>query len=240
MSKFIKILVASDLHGNLCDKGAVTALLDFQKVFKPDQSLFLGDLYDFLALMGKANSEDKCESLLADYEVGNEFLRKFHPQVLIDGNHDHRMVKLIDSHDAVKAGLAGKIMAEITNLCLDLRIHHIPYNKYKGIYKIGNLHFAHGFGGGPLKMCTSFGNVLYGHEHNFRFHQGNTYERTMAQCVGCLCKTDMEYNSAQLGTFSQENGFVAGVISKATGNFSLYTVKKLDGKYIYPTTFAGL
>lgn len=87
MSKFIKFIACSDVHGDMQDRAAVREFLRFNDSYRADVRLFLGDLFDFRALRSKATPEERSESMRKDWNCGMNFLGDYKPQVLLKGNH---------------------------------------------------------------------------------------------------------------------------------------------------------
>lgn len=239
MSKFTKFIFASDLHGNECNPEAVNKLLEFTVQFKPDIKVFGGDLFDFKALRRGASEEDRSCSMVKDVETGISFLKKWKPSVFLNGNHDKpRLELLAESRDAVKSDLAERLISDIDKEIRSVGAVQYPYDKKRGIYKLGQLSMLHGYAhgiGATRKHGMVYGSCLHGHTHHIETVYIERHEKTVARSCGCLCATEMSYNKAQIGTLRQNNGWAYGIVNKATGNFYTLQAELIDGKWITPS-----
>ena len=72
-----KFIFASDLHGDMAEPEAVSKLLDFCEIWKPEVRVFGGDLFDFRNIRRGAGAGEKADSMQADVEAGLMFLNNF-------------------------------------------------------------------------------------------------------------------------------------------------------------------
>lgn len=233
-------MFASDLHGALAHKATVKACLDFRENFKPEICVFGGDLFDLRALLRRATDEDRAQSIVEDVEAGMEFLRSYKCDVWLLGNHDYRIYALADSRDAVKAGLASKLIGEIESECASINTRMIPWGKRHGVYKMGHLTMAHGYASGvgaARKMALCYGNVLFGHNHSIDRVSIETHSHVMGHCVGALCELDLDYNLGQLGALRHAHGWAYGISDTKTGAFYTCQAQNIDGKWFLPSDF---
>lgn len=213
-----KFIFATDLHGDVQDWDTVQALYEFVEIYKPDIKVFGGDLFDFRNIRRGAGAAERQDSMAADVEAGMEFLEKFHPQVLLLGNHDKRLWDTAQHHkdgivqDAAKAGVKS-----IVNLCRKLKCKLIPYDASKGYYDLGKIRFIHGFHAGVFASkrhaeiySPPSGIVLHGHTHAIQYHSVARLKGGAGMGVGCLANTDMDYNKHQTGRMLHQNGFAYG------------------------------
>ena len=96
MSKFKKFIVAADNHGELGCPEAIKKILDFNKTWKANYRIHLGDVWDFGCLRRGASPEDKAHGITDDYSRGMEFLEAYRPTQLCLGNHDDRIWMNVD------------------------------------------------------------------------------------------------------------------------------------------------
>jgi hypothetical protein len=82
--KYKKFVIASDSHGDMIDPKCETAILEFNKEFKPSIRIHAGDAFDFRNLRKGASDEEKASSLEDDWKMGSDFLRKY-----FDGGKDN-------------------------------------------------------------------------------------------------------------------------------------------------------
>jgi len=240
MGRFKKWLAASDLHGNLQEKSVVKELLKFKEAFNPDETLFLGDLFDLRALLKRATDEDKSVNIIADVEAGMEFIREYRPNVKLKGNHSRRLDDLALSRDTVRASLAQKLIGEIDDEFRSMGTLVLPYDKRKGVYKMGHLSFVHGYAAGigaTRRHGLAYGNVIHGHTHHIECCSIETHAHVTARAIGCLCQLDMDYNHAHIGALRQAHGWAYGVTDTKTGNYFAVQSQKIGDKWFFPSDF---
>jgi hypothetical protein len=224
MGKPIKFVAAGDSHGDLADwgngNGAVDALLEYIKDFKPHVRIALGDQYDFRSLRVGAGNKEQAESLQSDIESGNLFVQKFKPDVWLWGNHEHRLENTIAmaSKETDRLG-AEAIKTQILSNARKAGCRTIlPYDAHRGVYRLGPMAFIHGYAHGSNAVrqqgnhyASYGGGVVMGHIHrleqvNLQKHGGGA-----AYSAGCLCiKESMSYASHRLATSMWGSGFAAG------------------------------
>ena len=137
---------ASDLHGDMQDPDAVSALYKFTEEFKPDVRIFGGDLFDFSPLMRGADPAEKNASMEADVEAGMEFPRNWQPHYFLLGNHDDRLWQTAEKHSVgIVRDTARSGIKDITSKCKKLKCKMLPYNVDKGVLELGIMTFVHGY-----------------------------------------------------------------------------------------------
>src|SRR5690349_11522891 len=82
---------ASDNHGDKQDPRAVKAFTKFLGLWKPTIRIHGGDNWDFRPLRRGASEEEKRESMTADFDAGDRFLKILKPTHFQRGNHDERL-----------------------------------------------------------------------------------------------------------------------------------------------------
>jgi hypothetical protein len=119
---------------------------------------------------------------------------------------------------------------------------HFPYDKRHGVLKIGTLKVIHGFYSGAnsaKQTALAYGNCVFGHGHRFitapvpGAHSGG---RVVARGIGCLCSLDLDYNSRQVDTLSQAQGWCYGVMDKR-GRYWLHNAEVVNGKVMVSEDF---
>lgn len=238
MSEWQKFVVASDVHGDKQCARAVKVCLDFCRLWKPDLRILAGDLWDFRPLRKKACEDERRESMAKDYDAGMDFLRAFQPHFFLRGNHDERLYELAASDRGIESDYAIKAVLEIEKELKSLRCRMLPYHKRDGVLRLGHLKILHGFASGVYAARTHalvFGSCLFGHTHSIDEHAIPGLERRVARNIGALCQLDLEYNSRQLGTLKQANGFAYGIVHKKSGEFRVWQAEEISGEWILPT-----
>ena len=244
MSKPIKFVACGDNHGDMADEGALSALYEYCKDFKPDMRIHLGDCFDFRSLRrGVGNDAESAESLNDDIEEGMRMISKFQPDIYLLGNHEHRLDNLINtSGSALVRDYCYDIKNKITK---HARLHGatkvFPYHAEKGIYKLGPIAFGHGYAHGVnavhlqgIHYAPPNGGFVCGHIHrleqvNIQKHGGGA-----AYSAGCLClKEAMDYASNRLGTSRWGSGFAAGWVDGK--DWKVWLVHKIGSKWVWQT-----
>lgn len=232
---YTKFVFATDLHGDHQDSATVDALLRFCDMWKPKLRVFGGDLWDFRPLRKKADADERRESMMRDYADGMQFLRDYKPHVFLRGNHDERCWDLTTEDNGILSDYAIKATQDIEAEVRKLRCRMLPYHKRDGIYKVGHLKMLHGYAcgiGAARKHALTYGSCLFGHIHCVDHVTLERVEKTMARAVGCLCKLDMEYNRAHIGSLKHAHGWAYGIINDKTGEFHVWQAEEVGGKFM--------
>lgn len=218
----LKTICFSDFHADP-DPATMRIALDFLKDFKPDKTIFLGDILD-CASIGKYVTPDDPD-LQDEVDIVTDLLDEFDPDVWIDGNHEQRLERA----DIPKQ---WKSLFNVEKL-LELRERGIIYRPYhrSRIYRIRGFKYLHGFSCGQTsarKVASIWGNCAMGHTHRvndgtFQVGDGS------AHCyqIGCMCKKDQGYNMVKEAA-GEENGF-GFCYHKKSGRFNFYNVR-IDGQ----------
>lgn len=233
--EFQKIVVCSDTHGDKRDAHAIQLFKQFCRDFKPDFRLHLGDYVNAEAFRNGANEWERRASLKTDSKEALDFLEWYKPTHLLDGNHDDRLPLYAKHSPGPLADYVGEILAKVEQVCERNKTIHLPYDKRKGVLKIGKLKALHGFFSGvnaPQQTARAFGSCIFGHTHRFSAvsvpgaHSGG---RAVARGIGCLCDLDMEYNARHVDTLAQAQGWAYGVMDKQ-GRYWLANAEIVAGK----------
>lgn len=238
----MRFIFGTDLHGIEQDKGAVASFLEHTKQFKPDLKVFGGDLWNFAALRRKADENERVIRLKEDFVSGLEFLKEFHPSVVILGNHDIRLWDRVKRERVKSTGWLAELCETYLTQALEFAEKHnirlLRYETRRGVYKVKGMSFAHGFGSGDSltqKMAEVYGNVIHGHGHKI--------ERVTAMCsgypvtgyqVGCLCRNDMDYARADLGALRQEQGWGYGILGRHP---EVFQARYVNGRALVASDF---
>lgn len=245
MSNTLKrFLFSSDYHGDSCDRKAARALLDFKKIWKPHINVFGGDLWDFRSMRKGASEEDKGASMLADYNMGVDFLHELKPNVFIHGNHDNRLWFLRDHANGLVQDMAAKLCTEIDQECKKLKCRVLPYHRERGILRVGRLKMLHGFFCGinaARQHALWCGSSLFGHVHTIDVASIPTNEGPrVARSVGCLCDLDMSWDNTRPTGMRQAHGWAYGYVDEHTGLYKVYQAEQLGGRWLLPTEFTEI
>lgn len=236
-------IFATDLHGIEQDAPAVKSFKSFTDSFdKGALRIVGGDLWNFASLRRAASEDEKKIRLKEDFYAGIDFLEWFKPSVLLLGNHDQRLWDTVTREKMNRVGwqaeLAETYVTEFNRIAKRLNILVKPYDKRKGIYRVGKVSFAHGFGHGSTlteNMARTYGTVIFGHGH--KIERASTmrdgYPVTAYQ-MGCLASSDMEYTRADLSSLRQEQGWGYGVLGKQT---EIFQARVINGKALVADGF---
>lgn len=238
-----KFVVGFDLHGDMQDGEAVGKFFKFLDLWKPHIKVFGGDLIDFRPLRRGASEDERRESMGEDVRMGLEFLTKFSPQYFLEGNHDFRARDLAANGSGVAADYAQRLCQDVDTLCESQGTKVLPYHKRFGVLQLGHLKILHGFHGGVYaarQTALVYGASLFGHVHTVDEHPIPGLERRVARCCGCLCRTDMDYNSRQPNTLRQSNGWAFGVLNEATGIYHSWQAEKIGDTWLIPSDIVEL
>lgn len=215
-------MFCSDVHGDEQDKRAVNSLLAFCEAYKPHVRVFGGDLWDFRPLRRKACDEEKRESMVHDFTMGVDFLKRYQPQFLLRGNHDERLWDLSKEDRGIISDYAIRAVSDVEKIVQNLHCRMLPYHKRDGVLKLGSLKMIHGFLAGVTaarRTALAYGSVLMGHGHAVDHAIIEGLEPRMGRMAGCLCKLDMDYNRAQIGSLRHAHGFIYGCWNEKTGDY---------------------
>ena len=232
----LKVIFASDFHGDHVDRQSLDALLAFSKDFKPNIKILGGDLFDLRPLRKGACHDEKRESMQADWTTGMEILARWRPGVFLRGNHCQRMWDLAES-DGVLADFAQNAIQEVSKVCAKLRCEMRNYCRHEGIYKVGDLKFMHGFKHGihaiRAEACIH-GHVCMGHIHSKNIVSTERSDQAVGFSVGSMCNNKMKYNERNESANRQSNGFGFAYVHDS-GRFQFYHAEKLeDGSFVIP------
>lgn len=195
--KYQRWVAAPDNHGDMADPGALKAFWEFLEFWKPTIRVHLGDCFDLRCLRRKASPEEQRETTGLDIESGCAFLRKLKPTHWLRGNHDERLYDAMKSDDGKLSDFAGFVAEEVNEATKGCEI--FPYDKRKGVLKLGHLKFVHGYHAGLTAARIAaqvYGSVVMGHVHTIEQYSIPGLERRIGRCCGCLCKLDQDYNRA--------------------------------------------
>ena len=237
MSNWKRFLFASDVHGSEQDVKANKALFTFLGDYRPDIRVMGGDLFDFAALRKKASEEERRISIKEDFEAGREWFGQFKPGHMLEGNHDKRLRLLAEENRGPISDYGKVLQGTFLEDCRKLKCAWYPYDKRHGIARIGNLKCLHGYAhgiGAARKMAQIYGACIFGHGHAVQFSSIEGLEDRTARMAGCLCKLDLPYVEASLGSLMWRHGWIFGVVHDKTGNYMCWQAEEIEGKFIFP------
>ncbi len=235
--QWAEFVFATDLHGDKLHQPTVDRLLKFLDEYKPKIVIFGGDLMDLRPLRKGASQEEKDESTRNDIDAGMQFFEDyFHRPALQkychDGNHDKRLPDLAAASDGVRSDYAAEKLETLNKAAKRLGVGRLPYHKSKGVLEIGELRTLHGYYHGnraAQQHATTYQCCLFGHCHTIDEIPVAGMKRRVARGVGCLCQTDMEYNSTHPNTLRHANGWAYGAVNLKTGLYFAAQAEEVGG-----------
>lgn len=228
-----------DVHGLEQDAPTNKSFFKFVKNYNPHYRIAGGDIWDFKQLRKKADAYEKRDSMAQDVAMGQEWLEEFRPTQFLRGNHDERLWDLAMQSEGIVADYAKLGVKRLESLVHKLHCRMFPYDKRKGVFKLGSLKFIHGYLLGitaARRTAMIYGSVVMGHGHGIQSATVEGLEPRAGFMCGCLCKTDFSYNRALAGTLAHENGWCFGVVNERTGSFQYWQARRIDGCWIVPSS----
>lgn len=235
-------VVCFDSHGDMIDPVVGKLFFKFLDEFKPKHRGHGGDFFDLRPYRKGATEDEKREGTIVDIDAGLQFLDKLNPTFITKGNHDIRLWETL-----VKSSGDRKILIQDSVDKFEKRFSKIPvlpYEKRNCVYELGKLSVLHGFGVGGINFARrhaqSFGSCLLGHIHTIDIVSVEAVHPRVARVCGALCQLDMDYNSRQIGTLRQANGWSYGFVNKKTGDYFVFQAEVINGKTLVPKEFKEL
>lgn len=221
-----KFVCCSCTHGHLEDAYAVGQFLGFVERYNPHERIHLGDYIDTAAFRtGAKGTEDEGVSLDSDAIAAVRFIKRYRPTKLINGNHDIRLWKHANDHNAVIAkcarGLIDDIRRAIPKNCTFLE----SYSTRSSFLRLGDTTLVHGWKynvNAIRDTARTYGKVMMGHLHRvgtqrvdrISFSDDEPHVGATGYCVGYLGDVDkFDYAFARQATVEWQNGFAFGEYS---------------------------
>lgn len=233
-----KFVAAGDVHGNSQDPAANKAFFKFVDIWKPDIRVCAGDLWDFRPLRTKATADERRESMRDDYEAGRKWIEQFRATHFLRGNHDERLWDLAAKNDGVLSDYANQAIGDIHKMLKTLECRILPYDRRAGVLSLGHLKIIHGYSAGvnaARRAAQTYGSVLCFHGHSIQHVSIEGIENRMGRMCGCLCKLDMDYVRASLGSLMWRSGYAYGVVNEKTGDYHVWQAEEVNGLWILPS-----
>jgi hypothetical protein len=198
-----------------------------KKSWKPDITLDLGDVWDTAAFRsGAKGTKDESEPIPPDITAGLQWLEEYRPNYLTLGNHDQRIIDLMDHPNALVQQAAKKTWQEIETTLDKFRISWRPYHPELNWVQVGNFKFGHGllYNENYLRdSAETFGNCVVAHAHRAGSAEGRTLQKSTAYGVGTLSKRlSMGYSLRRRSTLAWSGGFVWGEYNTKTNETQIW------------------
>lgn len=233
-------MLCTDTHGDKIDPAARDAAMRFRDAFQPEVRIDGGDIFDFRPLRKGASEDEILETLAADVEAGQKWLKDYQPTQVLLGNHDWRLWdRAQDCTDGVKAQYLRQMIDNILDGFDLAGTQWFPYDIERGVFQYGDTKFLHGYGHGMhigYHLAMEYGNAIMGHVHQFQESPGKRVDRTVGRTCGCMCKLDMGYNRRRTASFRWSQGFMYGWKDE-DGTLYVQTLRPVAGKWHVPKEF---
>lgn len=208
-------------HGRFIDPVARAAVIDFRKQYSPHVCIHLGDFIDTASFRaGAAGTGDESEDIDDDLMHGLSFLQELRPTHLTLGNHDWRLWKFQNAHNAHVRKAARDCIASIEKTCKQIHCKIYPYlgvwsfTDSRAVLEFGNHRFAHGSFHGEnatRDYAEKYGNVVHAHTHRPAVATGRRGESAIALCPGALMMpSQAEYAISRAATLAWSCGIITG------------------------------
>ena len=213
--KWKRFMAVGCSHGNLVDPKAADAVLRFRERWKPTTVAHLGDFVDMASFRsGSVGSLDESEPIAPDIDAGLAFLSALRPTLVFNGNHEARLWRLQNHHNAIVSDCAGQIINQLRMATTRLKAEYVEDWGVRAWRRLGNYSLGHGYLYGESFLrdtAESHGNTIIAHAHRAGMATGRRSDAATAYCVGTLSDIpNMDYASARRSTLSWAAGFVWG------------------------------
>lgn len=230
VSTTTRVLCMSDLHVPYQDERALAIVERFKKDFKPHITMALGDWIDGEHVSTFASEVEEYDTV-DEFEICNELLDRFQPDIFFEGNHEERFRRKGIIPQGYRRALDPRTWLHLK----ERGIKWIPYSQFPNdIYTLGKLNFIHGFSAtkyAAMEEALRFGSVVFGHTHRIQMlSPPHCSFKWTAFNIGCLCKLTQKYIQTSRPN-SWAHGFGWGYIYKS-GNFT-FNIARLVGDRVH-------
>ena len=206
-------------HGSLADPDAIEAVLRFEQAYKPERKFHLGDVMDFAAFRhGAPGTKDEAMQLGPDIEAGCNLIERYAPTDVLLGNHDERVFRLSDHHNAIVALAASHARNEFLESCHKVGAKLVDhYDINRSYIQVADTKFLHGFMFNEMALrdhAEHFGRCVIAHKHEAGSSAARRSDHAVCWCVGTLANVPaMEYAKTRRSTARWSHGFAYGEYS---------------------------
>lgn len=211
-----RFTVVSCSHGHLADPVALKTVLKFNERWKPHHRIHLGDYIDTASFRtGARGTTDETVSLESDLSAATIFLRDYRPTVLLNGNHDIRLWKNANHHNAIIAECAQSLIREIRRAlpkdCHFVETYRVGKWSTLSHFRLGDATLLHGWKynvNAVRDTSRSYGKTIQGHLHRVVRQPADRPDGAVGYCVGYLGDEEkFEYADTQHSKMEWQNGF---------------------------------
>jgi hypothetical protein len=215
ISSYKRFIAAGCVHSTYACQQAQDAVMGFRERYKPHVAIDLGDVHDFTAFRsGAKGTPDESASIELDYGAGVDWLKRYRPTHRVNGNHDHRIYKLLDHPNAIVAHCAAKVIEDIRQVDEKNKTSVKPYHMKDGWWEFGDTKFGHGWMYNMQAVrdhAETFGKCVIAHLHTPQESRGRRDDSPIGWCVGTLGDPNkFTYAHSNRNWLSWAHGFVWG------------------------------
>lgn len=213
--KWKRLLAVGCSHGNLIDPEARSAVMKFKQQWKPQTMIHLGDFVDTAAFRtGAKGTSDESEPIRPDFNAGLSFLKDLRPTLIFNGNHEARLWKLAQHHNAIVKECAEDLIERIRTRAALCKSELVEGWSIRDFRMVGGVKYMHGYMFGENACrdhAEAHGNIVFAHTHRAGMQPGRRDDSPTGYCVGTLCQISaMGYAESRRSTLSWRGGFVWG------------------------------
>lgn len=236
--KWKKFMAVGCSHGYWADPTALEAVLKFKKAWKPETAIHLGDYMDDTPWRAGAGAKDNAEDMELDVAAGIDFLAKFEPTLLFNGNHDIRLWESLACHDSIRRQAANSNVKRIKAV-LSKRTEFVEEYSIKkaAVRTIADTNFLHGVmysENGVRDHAAHFGKCVFAHLHKVAIAPASRMDSPTAYCVGYLGDINkFDYASRRRAVSQWSQGFAWGEYSDKECIITLCERQK-EGEWRFP------
>jgi len=227
-------------HGKYADPTAIEAVLTMREKWNPQICVHLGDWCDTTAFRsGAVGTSDESEPVAPDIDGGIAFLKQYRPTHVLDGNHEDRIPRLLNSNNALIAYAANQATNYIDESFVKIGCRRIPYTGVFQRLVVGNVTFTHGTiynENSARDMAEMYGgHVIFGHTHRAQIGEGRTIKESTGYCVGTLTRRgEMDYAKCRRATLGWRQGIAYGEIGPKDSAVWLITRGEFNQEWRLP------
>lgn len=242
VGRFVNGVLVADLHDVYAHKKTVEHLFSYISQTKPTMRINLGDTFDFAGLREGCSAQDQYKGWQRPVAAGKEFIERFQPTDDIEGNHDYRVRKALESMSGLERYGASKVCAELDDMYKKIGTRRTKWGiggPGAGLLRIGQQGFCHGYGSGDsvwkdmaLAYCQ---NIMFGHIHARGMYVAKNIYRHVARSAPSLADNKkLKYQLGQKGALKHESGFVPFIYDKQHGLFHFMDAYWESGAFFIP------
>lgn len=215
-----KYMAIGCTHGDLLHEPSFNKFMARRAAYKPKHMLHLGDAFEFTALRKGATDDEQRISIDVDISWGLWLLEEIFSGIkgqrwFLRGNHCERLWQMKDKGSAIGREFAEEKIYEIESFLEDRGIQMKPYCSSKGVIKINDTLFMHGYGHGinaaKDHIRAYHNHAMFCHTHRAEHAVGTGWpEPLTAVNIGCMLKLLPQYASRGVSTLSWTHGFGQG------------------------------